>query len=199
MKRSLLAALLALTGCAYGGPAGDYSVSGTVRGVSGQGVFLSDANGAGVFVSSDGSFIIEDAYADGGAYQVTAEGDPSGPATKCVVANGSGVIRAADVDGVSIVCTPSTFTVSGTVSGLTTWGLVLEANGEEIALAKDGTFTFFVPVTSGSTYSVQIAQEPEGQASALENAVGTVAARDITDVTVSCTSLDPAPSPERLD
>lgn len=178
----------ALAGCLYGGGAGGpYSVSGTVTGVSGQGLLLSDVGGAAVFVAADGSFVLDSAFADGAAYDLDAAPDPSAAPTKCTVTRGRGTIQGASVADVAIACTPATFTVGGTLSGVTGIGLVLESRGEAITLAKDGSFVFFAPITSGSSYEVAVVAQPEGGSCAVSAGSGVVGGADVTSVRVTCT------------
>jgi trimeric autotransporter adhesin len=189
----LMSPLVAM-GCMYGPnqPSGPYSVSGTAQGITGQGLLITDVGGSAVFVAKDGPFILENAFTDGSAYSVTAEADPSSsPAVKCRVTNGDGVVTGSDADGVSILCSPATFTIGGTVSGVdNAVGLILEARGEEIALSKDGTFIFQKPAATGSTYEVSIAQSPEGKTCTLTNSKGEIATTNVSDVSVTCRAVD---------
>lgn len=84
-----------------------------------------------MFVSSNGRFVIENAFSDGAVYDVAA---------RCKVAGGKGVIEDADVNDVTIACSRTTLSLGGKVTGLHSVGLVLEARGEAIALPQDGTF-----------------------------------------------------------
>jgi len=181
---ALLAALS--TGCAYSGTVGDYSVGGTVSGLStDSGVLLTDAAGSGVFVSGNGRFSIDNAFADGAVYDLAVNTDPRTPSVRCSVRNGKGVIEASDVDNVTITCAQTAFELGGTVSGLDGIGLILSARGAEIAVGSDGTFVFPGKITNGSKYDVTIAQQPEGQTCTLENGSGTVTDADVS-VVVTC-------------
>jgi hypothetical protein len=186
---ALLAGLasVAEVGCASSGTVGDYSVGGTVSGLStDSGVLLTDAAGSGVFVSGNGRFSIDNAFADGAAYDLAVNTDPRTPSVRCTVTNGKGVIEASDVDDVAITCAPAAFELGGTVSGLDAIGLILSARGAEIAVGSDGTFIFPGKITNGSKYDVTISQQPEGQTCTLENGSGTVSA-DVS-VVVTCTT-----------
>lgn len=182
----LLASLAALTGCAFSGPVGDYSVGGTVSGLSANsGVLLTDAAGAGVFISSNGRFSIDSAFVDGAAYDLAVSTDPGTPSVRCTVTRGKGVIAGADVDDVAIDCAPQAFELGGTVSGVDAVGLILSNRSAEIAMSKDGTFTFPGRVTNGSSYAVTIEQMPEGETCTLANNAGVVDGRDV-QVSVTC-------------
>jgi hypothetical protein len=184
--RVLLVALAALTGCAYSGAAGDYSVGGTVSGLTANsGVLLTDAAGAGVFVSSNGRFSIANAFVDGAAYDVAVATDPGTPSIRCTVSHGRGLIAGSDVDDLAIECAPQAFDIGGTVSGVDAVGLILSSRGLEIAVSKDGRFAFPGKITNGSSYAVTIEQSPEGETCTIENNVGTVQGANV-NVVVTC-------------
>jgi sugar lactone lactonase YvrE len=83
---------------------------------------------------------------------------------------------------------PTQFVLSGTISGLTAPGLVLATAGEpSLPLGSAATvFAFANPLSNFSTYSVSIAQQPNGQTCMVRNGVGVVAGADVVAVAVSC-------------
>ncbi|MDM0015019.1 FG-GAP repeat protein [Variovorax sp. J22P168] len=83
--------------------------------------------------------------------------------------------------------TPS-FTIGGSVSGLT-GTLVLRNNGkDDLTLSADGAFRFVDPVTAGNPYAVTIAQQPLGLICAVSAGQGT-AAITVGDVRVVCSAV----------
>ena len=83
---------------------------------------------------------------------------------------------------------PSTFTVGGTVSGLTGTGLVLQNNNSgDLAIAANGAFAFATPLAAGAAYSVTVKTQPTGptQTCTVGNGAGT-ATSAVTSVTVTC-------------
>ena len=82
--------------------------------------------------------------------------------------------------------TPS-FTIGGSVSGLTGSGLVLMNNGADaLTVAANATsFTFTTAVASGAAYAVTIQTQPSGEQCTVVNGSG-MASGDITSVAVSC-------------
>lgn len=85
----------------------------------------------------------------------------------------------------------TTHTVGGTVSGLAGSGLVLQNNdGDDLAVAADGSFTFATPLVDGSSYAVTVAAQPGGpaQTCTVANGSGTIAGANVTDVAVQCTT-----------
>ena len=99
-----------------------FTIGGTVSGLSGTGLILQNNGGNNLTVSATGGFTFTTAIARGGAYNVTVLSQPSSPAQTCVATNGSGTVTA-NVTSVQVTCTAATFTIGGTVSGLSGTGL----------------------------------------------------------------------------
>lgn len=90
----------------------------------------------------------------------------------------------------------TSYTVGGTVSGLTGTGLVLQNNGAEaLPIAADGSFTFLTGLTETSSYSVTVSTQPMGQTCDVTNGSGVISEADITDVVVTCEDDVVAPIP----
>ena len=86
---------------------------------------------------------------------------------------------------------PPTYTIGGTVSGLTGSGLVLKQNGgDDLTIDANGTFTFATPTYNGFNYAVTVAVAPGDpqQTCVVANAGGTVAAANVTNISVTCTN-----------
>jgi len=82
---------------------------------------------------------------------------------------------------------PATYSVGGTVSGLTGTGLALQNNGADtLAVAADGLFAFVTELESGVAYAVTVSTQPTGQTCEVTNGSGTIAAADVADVGVAC-------------
>ena len=84
-----------------------------------------------------------------------------------------------------------TFTIGGSVTGLSGSGLVLQnSGGDDEVIAGNGAFTFDTPLAGGSAYSVTVKTQPSSpiQTCSVTNGSGTLAGEDITDVTVSCSA-----------
>jgi len=79
-----------------------------------------------------------------------------------------------------------TYTVGGTVSGLTGTGLVLQNNGgNNLAVSANGAFTFLTALKKGASYSVTVLTQPSGQSCTVANGTGSVSA-NVTNVAVTC-------------
>jgi len=169
------------------GTATYYTIGGTVSGLSGTGLVLQNNGGNNLAITANGSFTFTTPVASGGTYNVTVLTQPSSPAQTCVVTNGSGTATA-NVTNVQVACTTITYTIGGTVSGLSGTGLVLQDNGgNNLAITANGSFTFTTPVASGSTYNVTVLTEPSNPAQTclLTNGYGTANA-NVTNVQVAC-------------
>lgn len=82
---------------------------------------------------------------------------------------------------------PPTYTIGGTVSGLTGAGLVLRnIGGDDLSISADGSFTFVTPLVNGSAYSVMVLTQPAGQTCTVANGEGVVGSVNVTNVVVSC-------------
>lgn len=84
-----------------------------------------------------------------------------------------------------------TFTIGGSVSGLSGSGLALTNGSETLPIGANGSFTFKTPASSGATYAVTVATQPSAptQTCVVTNGSG-VASANVTSVFVACaTSL----------
>jgi 6-phosphogluconolactonase len=84
---------------------------------------------------------------------------------------------------------PTTYTIGGTVSGLTGSGLALTLNGSgNLGISGNGSFTFPTAMAGGASYNVAVATQPGAptQFCAIAAGVGTVVASNVTSVLVTC-------------
>jgi uncharacterized delta-60 repeat protein len=87
----------------------------------------------------------------------------------------------------------TSFTIGGTVSGLTGTGLVLRNLGTNDLSPGNGAFTFSVPFPNGIPYNVTVATQPSNpnQVCSVANGEGVVNDANVTNVEVTCTSPPP--------
>ena len=163
-----------------------YAVGGSVTGLSGT-VVLQDNGGDDLSVSANGPFSFATKLAAGGAYNVTVKTNPTGQT--CSVADGSGTIAAADVTNVAVTCAANpTYSVGGSVTGLSGTLVLQDDGGDDLAVSANGPFTFATKLADGASYAVTVKTNPSGQSCSVANGSGTIAAADVTNVAVSCTS-----------
>ncbi|MCB1200944.1 MAG: DUF1554 domain-containing protein [Leptospiraceae bacterium] len=84
----------------------------------------------------------------------------------------------------------TTYTIGGSITGLSAAGLVLQNNsGDNLTVANGATsFTFATALSNGASYSVTVQTQPTGLSCGVTNATGTVSSANVTNVTVSCSS-----------
>ena len=104
-----------------------FTVGGTITGLTGSGLVLTDSVSTHTAspAAHAASFTITPAVNSGATYTVTVTTQPTNPTQNCVVTAGSGTVTTANITSVVVTCTTSTFTVGGTITGLTGSGLVL--------------------------------------------------------------------------
>jgi hypothetical protein len=169
-------------------PTPTYSVGGTVSGLTGTGLALQNNASDTLAIAADGPFTFSTKLVDDAVYAVTVSVQPTGQT--CSVTNGSGVIAAADVTNIAVTCVDievPTYSVGGTVSGLTGTGLALQNNSAEIlAVGADGPFAFLNELEDAAAYAVEVSTQPTGQTCIVTNGSGVIAAADVTNIAVTC-------------
>ncbi len=94
----------------------------------------------------------------------------------------------------------STYTVSGTITGLTVSGLALQNNGSGTQSITSGATSFqFTGLSTGSAYAVTVQTQPSGETCGITNGSGTISSANVTNLTVSCSnvvavSVNPGPA-----
>lgn len=168
--------------------ANTYTISGNVSGLTGSGLVLQNNGGDNRAIAANGAFTFATALASG-SYSVTVLAQPGGPSQTCTVVNGSGTLAGANITNVQVNCVTNSYTISGSVTGLTGSGLVLQNNGaDNRAVSANGAFTFISAIASGSGYNVTVFTQPTGQTCTPSNNSGTVVSAPITNVQVNCTN-----------
>jgi 6-phosphogluconolactonase (cycloisomerase 2 family) len=168
-----------------------YTVGGTVSGLTGS-LVLQDNSNDNLSVSMNGPFTFAMSVASGQSYSVGVLTQPAGQT--CGVAAGGGPITNAAISNVVVTCTTnalSSFTVGGTISGLSGTGLVLQDNGgDNLSVSANGPFTFATALTSGSNYAVSVVSQPGSPAQYcwVSNGSGPVQGANVVSVSLVCRS-----------
>ncbi len=174
-----------------GGAPAQYSVGGTVSGLSGSGLVLESNTGESIAIAKDGAFSFPQKRTKGSAFEVRVKTQPTSPAQTCTVNGGSGSVVAGDVRSISVSCATDAFTVGGTAAGLAGEGLVLQNGGaDDVTVNALGSFAFPTPLLVGASYSVTIKTQPSdpSQTCTVTNGEGVVTSENVTTVEVSCTT-----------
>jgi len=179
-----------------------YTVGGTVSGLSGTLVLRSN-KGEVLNVTSNGSFTLQTKFAKYAPYAIVVYTQPSGQT--CRVAGAYGTIVSTNVTNIQVTCTgtgtgstsggtttppptttTATYTVGGTVSGLS-GTLVLRSNkGEVKNITSNGSFTLATKYAQYTSYAVVAYTQPTGQYCRVAGGVGTIVNKNVSTVAVSC-------------
>ena len=175
-----LAALLLLVGCGGGG-----EISGTVTGLTADGLSLSNGSET-ITVAKDATrFSFPTEVEDGNGYAVVVVTQPTG--LRCTVSNGSGTVSGGIAPpAVSVSCVAA-WSLSGRVNGLSRSGLVLSNGAEDIAIAANAaSFAFPTQLVSGASYSVTVKTQPLLGRCAVSNGEGVVGSEAVSNLIVTC-------------
>jgi uncharacterized repeat protein (TIGR03803 family) len=184
---------LSLAGCGGGGGGGSgnnatsaYSITASIQGLNSGGLVLL-VNAKQVAVSSGASSVALASMVNSGtAYTVTVQSQPTGET--CNVSNGSGTVSTSNVTNVGLTCAADTFTVGGSIAGLTAVGLVLLNNeGDATQIAVNSTqFAMKSPITYGGSYSITVKTPPGGETCQISQGTGSNITADVESVVISC-------------
>lgn len=177
-----------------------YFVGGTVSGLSGR-LGLQDNGADDLAVDHDGNFFFATRLPSGAAYSASVSVQPTGQS--CSIFDASGTVVASNVTSISVTCVDVVphYTVGGTVQGLTGMGLdltLLTVDAvSDVFLDAPASFTFPAELADGTSFQVIVSHQPTGpdQTCTVANDTGTVSGAAVTDVLVSCGSLQPPPPP----
>ena len=169
--------------------AGTFTIGGMVSGLQGTVVLKNNLTADTAMVTANGGFAFPMPLATTSMYSITVGTQPSYPprSQNCIVTNGTGTVGSANVTSVTVACSTNSFSVGGSVTGLT--GSLALKNGTDTLTVTTPMFTFGALVLSGNTYNVQITAQPAGQTCSLTSgATGTVGNGNVTNVAITCTA-----------
>jgi hypothetical protein len=178
--------VLALAACGGDSNGPPLDLSGTVSGLTTTGLSLTTLGVNLEIKAGATTFTFGPILTTGVVYDVTAPDQPAGQL--CTVANGTGTATTANITNVVVTCSNETFNVGGTISGLTTSGLVLGNGSDTLSVPAGATsFTMPTPVAYGSDYTITVVAQPAGLTCDVANGTGTVGTNAVTNVAVTCT------------
>ena len=97
----------------------NYKVGGTVSGLQGSGLVLSDNGSDSLNIAADGPFTFALPVSSGSSYAVTVKTQPtssnSGLSESCTVVSGTGTVGSAAIDTIAINCSDAAITAGGTM------------------------------------------------------------------------------------
>jgi len=163
-----------------------YTISGTIAGLTGS-IILQNNLGDNLSITANGSFTFITGLLNTTTYSATILTQPSGQT--CVAASNTGTVALANVTNVTVTCTSNSYTVGGSIAGLTGTVVLQDNLGDNLSRAANGVFTFATGVINGSAYSVTVLTNPVGQTCSASTGSGTINAVNITTVSVTCSVL----------
>jgi hypothetical protein len=124
----------------------------------------------------------------GASYGVSIASQPIG--LTCSISNASGTMSSSGITNVSVNCSPISYSVGGSISGLNASGLILQ-NGSDTLSIGSGSNSFTLPtaLAYGGNYSISIASQPSGESCSVANSNGTIVGSNISTVAVTCAPI----------
>jgi hypothetical protein len=168
-----------------------FSLGGSISGLNGAGLVLGNGSDTVSVSANAGSFTLPTLVATGSSYTVQIKTQPAGEA--CAVSDGAGVMGSGAVTSVSVTCTDQPFTLGGSISGLSTSGLVLANGSDTLTVSANAAgFTLPTPVDYNSPYNMQVQSQPNGLTCSFSSGAGvaagagTMPAGNITNLALVC-------------
>ena len=81
------------------------NISGTVSGLTGEGLVLQNNGGDDLAISGNGSFTFATPLGAGDTYSVSVKTQPTAPVMECGVSNSTGTVAGGDINDVQVTCT----------------------------------------------------------------------------------------------
>ena len=165
-----------------------FAIGGTVVGLTGSGLVLTNAGGGDLPINTDGPFAFSMQVPSGAMYAVAIKTQPSGQT--CDVSGATGEVGAANVSTVVVNCTGTSYTVGGTVAGIEGTLVVRNNNTDTATITANGTFAFPTPLAPGQNYDVTVYAMPQfpprNQTCTITGASGNMPSANVTSVAITC-------------
>lgn len=184
--RPITALLLTLGLAACGGKA-SYDVSGTISNLNTNGLILANGGESLPVASGKTSFTFAKRIDYGTDYNITVQQQPAH--MNCAVSSGSGSAGHYVSIQAAVTCMQNTYTLGGTVTGLTADGLVLINGTAQTPVAKDSTtFTLATRIADGDKYGISVFAQPTGLKCEVvgNTGVGVMGEANVTTVQITC-------------
>lgn len=182
-----LAALLLTLGLAACGGKASYDVSGTITGLTNNGLTLTNGSDTVTPAAGATSFTFAKRIDYGTDYNIIVTQNPAH--MNCSVSGGSGSAGHYLEISALVSCSQNAYTVGGTISGLTVDGLVLINGNTTTTVPKDATtFTMNGAVAYGTSYGISVYTQPTGLVCTVApgTGTGTMGEANVTTVQVAC-------------
>lgn len=136
-------------------------------------------------IGGNGNHFFKTLLAPDASFNVSIKSQPSG--VKCELSNNTGKINYYTYLQTTVACVPDPYTLGGSISGLTSNGLVL-ANGSLTVAPQAGATTFEFPakIANQAPYGVTVLAQPAGKTCTIANGTGTMPQANVSNLVVTC-------------
>lgn len=195
LSRLLIAATIFLFAACGGGGSGSpttYTVGGNLGGLTSGTLTIALNKTQTLNLTKDGNFTFQGINA-GSAYAVTIVTQPVGQ-TCGFINNPAGQNISANITNIILICSQNTYTISGTVTGLTNGQIINLVDNDNIthfALVSGNSFTMSGSYITGQKYSIGLSEFNFGENCSFKNENGRIINSNVTNVQVTCTAAPP--------
>ena len=166
-----------------------YTLGGVVSGLVGSGTLTLQQGGDSIAVGN-GNYTFPTAVAFGAAYSASLVAPAGQSCAFSPPSSSAGAMPANNVTSINVTCGAQTYTLGGSISGLTANSNIALQNGNDALSVPNGLYTFSTPLPFGTAYAVSLTS-PAGQTCAFVGAhSGTMGAANITNIGVNCAALN---------
>ena len=182
--RPLVAMTVALGLSACGGYT-TVPLGGKVTGLTSDGLVLANGNSTVAVPANATSYTFPDQIGDQSEYTVTVQKQPA--RLTCSLVNATSRATGIPIDWVNVSCVPNTYTLGGSITGLTVNGLELVNGSDTVSVSAGSTsFVFPTPVADGAVYGVAVLSQPPGLTCSVVNGTAVMGSANVTNVQVNC-------------
>jgi len=164
------------------------NLGGSVTGLETAGLVLENMGATVAIPANAKLYVFPGQIPDDGKYAITVKNHPL--QFTCSVSGANGIATGIAITSANVFCSRNTYTLGGTISGLTNDGLQLVNGSDDIlkTIAVGTTsFVFPKPVGDGISYTVGVVKQPlNGQTCTVQNGSRVMGSSKVDDVTVVC-------------
>jgi hypothetical protein len=169
-----------------------FTLGGRISGLSTSGLVIANGSDTVTVAANATAFTLPTAVSYGTSYTLTVATQPTG--LTCSFSSGSnispssGTMPANDVTNTALVCSPQSYVLGGTVTGLTGGSLVLTDGTNMLTVSSSGSQSFSMPteIAYGTQYALTVQTQPTGlTCTPGSNSTGTMPAGPVS-VAVTC-------------
>jgi hypothetical protein len=181
-RLSTLALAAILAAC---GGSNTYVLSGSVAGLTQSGLILSNRGEMLSVAAGSTAYRFPNAISYGTEFNIQVAASPQ--FLQCTILLSRGSAGTTSTSNADVVCNRAAFSLGGTITGLTTAGLILSNGIDTVSIPAASTaFLFPVTVAGGSTLNVRVQTQPTGKTCTVTGGSGMMPEMDFNGVVVTC-------------